>query len=100
MKPTKKNPMRRTEVFVCTEKSMTLGSTMVDGWWKAIHFNKLKKGDIFRCFDTDDDGKEKPDQVIKGQHAVQVALENARSKPAPMLGVVKCFYVRGFTKGE
>jgi len=100
MKPTKKNPLRRTEVFVCHERRMVGGPMTVDGYCKPIHFNKLKKGDIFRCFDTDDDGNEKPDQIIKGQHAVQVALENTRPKPMPMLGVVECLPVRGFTKGE
>lgn len=94
-KPTKKKPMRRTEVFNIESRPEGLGR----GFWKPIKFNNLKQGHIFRCFDTMDNGVEKPDQVDKkGNHMVHVALEDAKEKPMPELGVVKCLPVRGFTK--
>ena len=95
MKPTRKNPMRRTEVFTCVDDPLLIRPFAV---WKTIKFNNLKKGDIFRLWDTGEDGKEVPDQVVRGQHVVNVALEDAKPMRMPMLAVVRSAEVRGFRR--
>ena len=99
MKPTRKKPLRRVEVLVCYEHPED--STRVLGYWKNTKFSKLKKGDIFRLFDTDNIGAEKPDQKDKkGNHVINVALTDSEPQPMPTMGVVKCLPLRGFNKGE
>jgi hypothetical protein len=102
MVPTKKKPLRRTEVFIYAEFSSEFGfDNDCTADWKSIKFTSLKRGDIFRCFDTMADGTEKPDQVDKkGNHVVYVAVEDAKEKSMPELGVVECIPVRGFNKGR
>ena len=100
--PTRKKPLRRTERFESVEEQCRYPDregvvARIHGWWKTIKFHQLKKGDIFRLFDTKDNGREVPDQVLRGHHVVNVALEDAKKMPMPMMGVVKCLpLVRGF----
>ena len=98
MKSIKKTPLRRTEVF--TSEDTKYDPTVTDGWWKSIKFNKLKKGDIFRLWETTEFGKEVPFPVKKGQHVVNVALEDAQPRPMPELGRIQCIEVNGFGREQ
>jgi hypothetical protein len=85
---------RRVEVF----QSREIRPGFVHGWWRTVKFTSLKKGNIFRLWDKTEDGGEEPDQKVRGQHAVNVALEDA--VPSPELGRVQCDLVRGFTRSK
>jgi hypothetical protein len=48
------------------------GNRCVHGYWEQIPFGDLKKGDIFRLWESNGD----PDHVVDGKHDVCVALED------------------------
>ena len=51
----------------------------VEAYWIDVNFSELKKGHIFRLFDTDKDGNEKPDVLTEdGSHQICVALSDAQ----------------------
>jgi hypothetical protein len=93
----KNQPLRRVERL---ELGTSIPREGMGGWaWRPIRFSQLKAGDIFRLWDTNDQGYEIPDIVVKGQHQVCVALEDAeRCCKVKCSGknLVKSMPVRGF----
>jgi hypothetical protein len=98
LKPTKRKPLRRVEILAIDEILYGGGKTVeVLGKWKPIKFRQLRKGDIYRLWDTNDAGVEVPDELEKGQHAINVALTNAT--PAPPTSYnhkVSTILIRGY----
>ena len=104
-KRAKKPSQRKVEVFRSLEVLeapipglQTRGTVRVHGWWQRTTFSMLKKGDIFRLWDRSENGEFVPDQKAKGEHVVQVALEDAKQMEAPTIGAVQCLPVKGFKR--
>jgi len=70
-----KKALRSVERFVTSHK--TTRTTYVKGFWKPIKFHQLKKGFIFRLWDSDENGDQMPDHLVDGKHDVCVAVSDA-----------------------
>lgn len=70
-----KRVLRSVERFVTSQK--TVRSTYVKGFWKPIKFHQLRKGFIFRLWDSDENGDQMPDRTVDGKHDVCVAVSDA-----------------------
>ena len=82
--PAEKKTLRRTQVLVIDHADEGEEPDTVIGYWKNIKFHQLKKGDVFRLYDSDKDGNEKPDVVEDdGRHQVCVALCDAQPMDDP-----------------
>jgi hypothetical protein len=103
---TSKQVSRSTEILVT--ENYEEGSIM--GYWKATKFHQLRKGDIFRLWDTNDEGYRTPDRVnpATGEHDVCVALTDAEYKKDeetfdkdldPTRWGVQCVAIRGVCHG-
>jgi hypothetical protein len=89
-------PKRRVEILKLDLDSVD-GPVVNGRWIKLKSFTSIRAGDIFRLFDSVD-GKESPDEVVRGRHVINVALTDAKPMPPPSLGVVETTRIHGFPK--
>ena len=92
--------MHKVEKFVVDGESSDppKGPIRVTGYWKEITFSELKRGDVFRLWDTDKDtGTLKPDHLNEdGHHDVCVATSDAKKCEPDGNYVVESFHLNGF----